>query len=72
MTTALVVISVLLALGGALSLSNATLGVGVICLAVACGIWARINQAAQYRQEDLQRELRASNALAHPSATEPT
>jgi hypothetical protein len=49
MTTLLVV---LLALVGALSLTQATLGVGVICLGVAFGVWARINQAAEHRKQD--------------------
>jgi hypothetical protein len=51
-TALLVVISVLLAVLGAASLSQATMGVGVICLGVAFGVWARINQAAEHRRED--------------------
>lgn len=51
MTIVLVAISVILALAGALSLTQATLGVGVICLGVAFGVWARISQAAEHKKE---------------------
>ena len=61
MVALLVVLSVLLAVVGAVSLSQATMGVGVICLGVAFGVWARIAQAAEHRKEDLKR---ASSAAA--------
>lgn len=47
-TALLVILSVLLAIVGALILTQATLGVGLICLGVAFGIWARLNQAAEH------------------------
>lgn len=46
MTTALVIISILLGIGGTLSLSNATAGMGIISLGILFAIFARIVQAA--------------------------
>lgn len=63
MTALLVVISVILAVCGGLMLSQATTGVGVICLGVAFGIWARINQAAEQRREDLKQRQKAAPVL---------
>lgn len=53
MTAVLVVISVVAALAGGAMLSQATQGVGVICIGVAFGVWARIAQAAAHRKEAL-------------------
>ena len=48
---ALVCLSVVAMLGGLVSLSNATTGVGAICVACLFGIFARIAQAgAQHKQ----------------------
>ena len=62
MTALLVVISVILSIVGVFSLSQATMGVGVICLGVAFGIWARISQAAEHRKS-------AISESARPAAT---
>lgn len=43
--TILTVVSVLAGVGGLISLSEATLGVGLIAFACLLGIWARIAQA---------------------------
>lgn len=45
MVIVLLMFSVLVALGGFASLSEATTGVGLICLACLLGIYARIFQA---------------------------
>lgn len=63
MNTLLVVISVLLAFFGAINLTQATEGVGLICLGVAFAIWARLNQVVIHRKEDLKRLEHASNAV---------
>lgn len=62
MTVLLVVLSVLLVVVGGLSLSQATMGVGLVCIGVALGVWARINQAAEHRREDVR--LRAKSATS--------
>jgi len=51
----LIVLSIFALLGGLLSLSNATMGVGVICVACYLAIMARIAQAdrANKRISDL-------------------
>ena len=53
MTVLLVVLSVIFTLVGLVNLSQATLGVGVMCLAIALGIWARINQAGEHHRKAL-------------------
>ncbi len=58
MNALLVIISIILVLVGGLMLSQATLGVGLVCIGVAFGVWCRINQAAEYRRED-------KRAMAH-------
>lgn len=51
MVTVLLVLSVIAAVFGLLSLSEATMGVGVLALACLLGIFARIAQAHQHHQE---------------------
>ena len=50
MTILLVVLSVLVALAGALFVNEATMGVGLLAGACWLGIMARIAQAAEHRQ----------------------
>lgn len=52
MNALLVIISVLFVLVGSLSLSAATSGVGMVCVGIAFGVWARLHQAADHRRED--------------------
>ena len=63
MNALLVIISILLVIVGGLSLSQATTGVGLICIGIAFGVWARINQAAEHRRED-RREAKAEQGAA--------
>jgi hypothetical protein len=51
MVPLLVVIAILLALSGTGSLTQATLGVGMICLGAVVGILARIAQADRHEAE---------------------
>jgi predicted branched-subunit amino acid permease len=48
MTTFLVIIAILAAIIGAVSLSPATSGVGIICIACFLGILARLTQASDH------------------------
>lgn len=66
MTALLVVLSVILVGVGVGSLSQATLGVGVICVGVAFGVWARINQAAEHRKADERRRSVERKAQSAP------
>jgi len=50
----LVFVSIFLAIRGVTLLSEATLGVGVICLAVLMAIWARLVQAHTYHKRERQ------------------
>ena len=52
MVSALVVISVLLALIGVPQTSNVSLGTTLVGLAACFGIWARIAQASDHRKKD--------------------
>lgn len=57
MVTILLLVGLLLAGAGLLSLSQATLGIGLIGLACFCGITARLIQADhQHREEAKRRE----------------
>lgn len=51
----LIVVAILVAGFGVLSLSNATLGVGLLCSAVALLILARISQADRHHRQVLER-----------------
>ncbi len=51
MTSFLVVVSLLIVIVGTLELTNATLGVGVICIGCYFGILARIYQSSCQHQE---------------------
>ena len=51
MVSLLVIIVILLALSGVGSLTQATLGVGLICLGAVVGILARIAQADRHESE---------------------
>jgi len=51
MTELLVALALIIAAAGFLNLSNATLGVGIICFACLLAILARIAQAAEHRKE---------------------
>lgn len=64
MTIILVVICLLSALVGLLSLSNATLGVGLIAAACLVGILARIAQASEHHA--------ALMAVANPGSVTPS
>ena len=48
----LMLISVVLVVVGGSTLTQATIGVGLICIGIAFGVWCRINQAAEYRRQD--------------------
>jgi len=63
MRIALLIIAIVLAGLGALFLSNATSGVGLISLACLCAILARISQADEH-----QRELKALLKQRDPQA----
>ena len=54
MTVLLVLCSVLIVALGGLLLSQATTGVGVICIGIALAIWARLAQAAEHYRADRQ------------------
>jgi hypothetical protein len=60
MTVRLVLVALAIGAFGALSLSQATLGVGIICLACLLGILGRIAQA--YEQHKEIRKLLQKNA----------
>lgn len=48
MSAVLVIIAILIAGAGAMSLTQATLGVGLICIGCLIAIFARIVQAAEH------------------------
>lgn len=50
MTAFLIVVAVLCGAIGFIYLSQATTGVGVICLGVLCAVLARINQAENHKK----------------------
>ena len=52
----LIVLSVVVALIGVFSLSEATVGVGLVALACLLGIFARIAQASNYHSKLLDKE----------------
>jgi hypothetical protein len=64
-------ISVLLVMAGASQLTQATAGVGYVCIGIAFGVWCRINQAADYRRQDKKLGLLASPRTdAQPAGAE--
>jgi hypothetical protein len=66
----LIIAGVVLVAVGAMSLSQATMGAGLVAVACFCGILARIVQAdrQQRRLQALFRELSAGSAAAAESA----
>lgn len=54
MDTFLLILALLLGVAGALLLSEATLGVGVVALGCLAGILSRILQADRHKKESLQ------------------
>jgi hypothetical protein len=64
----LIVLSVAVLLYGVLSLSEATLGVGLICIACYLGIMARITQASDYNRRSARAELERGKAAQVPPA----
>jgi hypothetical protein len=60
MNALLMIISVLLVIAGGMMLSQATTGVGLICIGIAFAVWCRINQAAVHRTEDIKRWAKES------------
>jgi predicted branched-subunit amino acid permease len=52
MITLLVIVAILAAIIGALSLSQATSGVGIICIACFLGILARLAQASEHNAKN--------------------
>jgi hypothetical protein len=52
MVTALVLISVLLAVSGVPQTTNVSLGTTLVALAACFGIWARIAQASSHHEQD--------------------
>jgi len=64
MNALLMIISVILVLVGGLMLSQATTGVGLICIGIAFGVWCRINQAAEHRREDMRARKGIEQAAA--------
>ena len=65
MAVIFIFLALLLAVGGALSLTNATLGVGLIGLGAVCGILARLIQADAHHKET----MRLLNAPIEPTTT---
>ena len=67
----LVIAALIFLLGGAVSLSNATMGVGSICVACLLAIFARMAQASAHRTEFM-KALGAMSARAVASSTPDT
>lgn len=65
----LIILSIIVAVGGALSLSNATMGVGIIGLACMLACFARIAQASSQHAE-LKQLLADKTPQLEPQATE--
>ncbi len=61
MNALLVIISIVLVAAGGLMLTQATLGVGLVCIGIAFGVWCRINQAAEHRREDKRAQAQVSS-----------
>jgi hypothetical protein len=64
MTVLLVVLSVFLVLLGAFNLSQATFGVGLVCVGIAFGVWGRINQASEHRAAEAKERAPSKTAAA--------
>lgn len=63
MTTLIGILALLVGVIGVASLTQATMGVGLIALACLCSIWALIAQASAYRLADLKKTALSSSAL---------
>ena len=51
----LLILSILFLFVGAIQLTNATVGVGIICVACVFAIFSRIAQAKEYQKELIER-----------------
>ncbi len=69
MLVLLIVVAIILGIAGALFLSNATLGVGLIALGCLAGIVSRIIQASEQGQNIEMRLVAMDNTLRALAAT---